>query len=212
MAVTGMGIANRASGIDAAAGGNRSMSQTAKNPPPDTSLPTMEHERLDVFVGSWKTEGPSYAEGTSNESLQTSTVPMRTTESFEWLPGGYFLLHRWDGTVGDQPFQGLEILGYDAERGEYVSRFFDNNGNHPTYRVSERDGVWTYTGDRQRGRQKLHANGTAMKVHWDWSRDGKDWRPLCDLTSVKVPAASAVPDARAQGEILDRRPISHEQR
>ena len=95
----------------------------------EPSTPSAEHKRLDVFVGKWDVEGQSYAEGQSNESLQVSSVKMKFVQTCEWLPGGFFLVNRWDGRVGEAEFNGMEVIGYDAGSREYSSRFFDNAGN-----------------------------------------------------------------------------------
>lgn len=106
---------------------------TTNMQPETEASQSRELRRLNDFIGTWTTEGPSYAEGTSDQNLTPSTVPMRSTETYAWLPGSAFLEHCWDGTVGDQPFQGLEMLGFDPDHGAYFSCFFDNNGNHPIY-------------------------------------------------------------------------------
>ena len=155
----------------------------AQQPP---SSPGPQHERLGVFVGKWKSDGPTYAEGQSNETLKASTVRMRSDDTFEWLPGGFFLVHHWDGMVGKQPFRGLEIIGYDESSRSYSSRFFDDQGNCPVYRITEHDGVWTYTGDRQCATFTFDSTGDSMTIHWDWSLDGVDWKPVCDLKAVKI--------------------------
>ena len=135
-------------------------------------------------MGKWKVAGKSYAEGSSNENLQVSSVEMEFVETCEWLAGGFFLVNRWDGRVGEAEFNGMEVIGYDAESRAYVSRFFDNQGNAPTYQVSVRDNVWTYLGELQRATFEFSDNGNTMKTHWDWRKtDGENWLALCDLTA-----------------------------
>ncbi len=63
----------------------------------------------------------TFVESDSNESHHSPTVPMVTIETFHWMPGGYFLIHEWEGTVGDQPIRDMEILGRDAVSREYIS-------------------------------------------------------------------------------------------
>ena len=157
-----------------------------KNQLPEPPTPSAEHKRLDVFVGKWNAEGKSYAEGSSNENLQVSSVKMTITNTCEWLSGGFFLVNRWDGRVGDAEFNGMEVISYDAESRTYSSRFFDNVGNAPTYQVSVRDNVWTYSGELQRATFEFSDDGNTMTTHWDWKKtDGEDWLPLCDLKSTK---------------------------
>lgn len=165
------------------------MSQSAvkmqsQSPAPRT--PSAEHKRLGVFVGKWDVEGQSYAEGQSNESLQVSSVKMKFVETCEWQPGGFFLVNRWDGLVGDAEFNGMEVLGYDTESRSYVSRFFDNAGNAPTYQVTVSDKVWTYTGEAQCATFGFSDDGNTLTIHWDWKKNGgAKWLPLCDLTASK---------------------------
>ncbi len=159
----------------------------AKSPSPEPPrAPSAEHKCLDVFVGKWDVEGKSYAEGQSNESLQVSSVKMKFVQTCEWLPGGFFLVNRWDGRVGDAEFNGMEVIGYDAESRKYSSRFFDNAGNAPTYQVTVNDKVWTYTGKLQRATFEFSDDGKTMKTHWDWRKtDSENWLPLCDLKASK---------------------------
>ena len=156
------------------------------NQPPKSSEPSTEIMRLGIFVGKWKVEGKSYAEGSSNESLQASSVEIKFVQTCEWLSGGFFLMSRWDGHVGKSEFNGMEVIGYDFASQTYFSRFFDNAGNAPTYQATVRKNVWTYSGELQRATFEFSDDGNTMKTHWDWKKtDGENWLPLCDLTASK---------------------------
>lgn len=72
-------------------------------------IPGPEHRRLEIFVGEWRTEG---------EILATEAGPasrLTAIDRYEWLPGGFFLLHHVDARMGDVEIKTLEIIGYDAE-------------------------------------------------------------------------------------------------
>ena len=58
-----------------------------KNQPPRSSNPSAETKRLNIFVGEWNVEGKSYAEGSSNQNLQVSSVEMKFVQTCEWLLG-----------------------------------------------------------------------------------------------------------------------------
>ena len=163
------------------------MTQEAAAIKTQPSTPESALNKLEVFVGKWDVAGKSYAEGSSNENLQVSSVEMKFVQTGEWLSGGYFLKNHWDGHVGESEFNGMEVIGYDAESETYSSRFFDNVGNAPTYQLSVRDNVWTYIGELQRATFEFSADGDEMTIHWDWKKtDGEDWKPLCDLTATKT--------------------------
>jgi len=63
--------------------------------------PSAAHRRLAAFVGKWRAEGESYAEGQRPDDPRASAAPWASEEIYEWLPGDFFLLHR--GCDGGRP-------------------------------------------------------------------------------------------------------------
>lgn len=111
---------------------------------------------------------------------------MKFVQTCEWLSGGFFLVNRWDGHVGESEFNGMEIIGYDFASQTYFSHFFDNAGNAPTYQVTFRENVWMYNGELQRATFEFSDEGNTMTTHWDWKKNNDvNWLPLCDLTASK---------------------------
>ncbi len=72
--------------------------------------PSAELQLLNVFVGKWPTEGLSYGSGQSYENPYDSPVRWLGEEISEWLPGGFFLIRRFNGQIGDIPISGIETL------------------------------------------------------------------------------------------------------
>jgi hypothetical protein len=148
--------------------------------------PGAAHRSLDVFIGRWHAEGTSYAEGQRADDPRASSVPWKSDESYQWLPGGFFVLHRWDATVGTQVVQGTEIIGYDAAAGGYFTRFFDNGGNHPEYRATVDGDVWSFTEPQTRAAVTVADLGRTMQFVWECRNGGGRWLPLCDRTARRV--------------------------
>ena len=75
-------------------------------------------------------------------------IPVAGTDTYEVLPGGYFLVHHVDVTVGDKPVRAIEIIGEpDAVSGGFLARSFDNDGNAELMRLTIDDnGVFHFTG------------------------------------------------------------------
>lgn len=145
-------------------------------------------QNLDVFVGKWRTEGQSFAEGQQPDDPRASSVPWVSEESYEWLPGEHFLLHTWDAMVGTYPFRGTEIIGYDPDKGCYFSHLFDNAGNHGAYQ-GECDGeVWHFDEAGTRSVIVVSEDQQAMDVSWQWTNGGTQWLPLCERRAVRVKA------------------------
>ena len=80
-------------------------------------------ERLNPFVGVWDTEGEmkTIALGQS--------AKFKATDTYEWLPGGHFLLHRFDADMPQGKVQGIEVIGYMPESDTYPMYSFDSTGN-----------------------------------------------------------------------------------
>jgi hypothetical protein len=70
--------------------------------------PNPDLKGLDRLVGTWNTKGEIKASpyGPAGKIIGTDT--------YEWLPGGFFLVHRVDVRMGDQKNESIEIIGYDA--------------------------------------------------------------------------------------------------
>jgi hypothetical protein len=159
------------------------MADTGKPPLPK---PGAAHRRLGVFVGKWRAEGESYAEGQRADDPRASAVPWMSEESYEWLPGKFFVLHRWEAMVGTRAFKGTELIGYDEVLGGYFAHIFDNAGNHPEYRVAVDGDVWTFTEPETRATVTVNTGGDSMTFKWEWRNDGSNWLPLCDRIATRI--------------------------
>lgn len=95
--------------------------------------------RLHTIAGRWQTSG---------HVIDEPTIPVAGTDTYEVLPGGYFLLHHVDVTVGDKPVRAIEIIGEpDAASGGFLAPSFDDDGNTELMHVTIDDhGVFHFTG------------------------------------------------------------------
>lgn len=138
-----------------------------------------EQRRLDVFVGRWTVEGKTAAVAAAPSEIMTQQ------HTYEWLPGGFHLLHRWDGRIGQRDSKGIEIIGYNAGTDTYEAHFFDSDGWARVYVVCVRDRLWTCSGVRERSTIMVSEDGKTMTTHWDRALDGVTWEPLCDVTAKR---------------------------
>jgi Protein of unknown function (DUF1579) len=139
------------------------------------------HERLDALIGKWKTEG---------RTTDASGVPadrIDAVDTYERLPGGA-LLHLVDAAVGDQKVEGAEIIGYDPDRGAYVTQYFGSDG--PTaYEASltqEGEGlVWRMRSKTTSFTGIFSEDGSAITGHWELLTDGGEWEPWMEITLTR---------------------------
>ena len=146
--------------------------------PDDALRPGPGHARLAPFVGRSKTAGQVLA------SDSGPGFPFAGTDTYEWVPGGFFLLHRVDVDMGGERVQALEIIGWDAERGTYPMRSFDSQGNTGEMQAAVRDGTWTFQGDAERFTGAFSDGGATLSGRWE-RREGERWLPWMDVRLTK---------------------------
>lgn len=156
--------------------------------PEQPQKPGPEHKSLEVFVGKWNMEGQQY------ESQFGPAAKVSAVETFEWLPGEFFLVHRFDGRLDAQEMACIEIIGYDAASRSYPFHTFYNDGKTNEWQASERDGIWTLTGSWQTS-DKSHKvrctiefsdAGNTRTGKWERSGDGSKWETFWDVKATKA--------------------------
>ena len=142
-------------------------------------------ERLEAFVGDWSMEA-------SFPHASPTGAVGRTV--FEWMPGGRFLVQRWEVSHPDAP-DGIAIIGFDPDTEAYSQHYFDSRGVARVYAMSFSDGVWKLwrtspdfspLNFSQRFTSTFSADGNTIQGHWEASRDGSSWDHDLDLTYTKV--------------------------
>jgi hypothetical protein len=147
-------------------------------------------DRLHTIAGRWLTSGRVISE---------PEIPVAGTDTYEVLPGGYFLVHHVDVTVGEHPVRAIEIIGEpDAVSGGFLARSFDSDGNAELMRVTIDDnGVFHFTGGadvasaaqptdapttRVRSTLTIADDGQSMTALWERSEDGTNWHRWMDIS------------------------------
>jgi hypothetical protein len=152
--------------------------------------------RLGAIAGRWRTEGMV---------LGDEPVPVRGTDTYELLPGGFYLVHRVDVTVGDRPVRAIEIIGEPVAGTDAVlARAYDDAGAMTVMQVNiGADGVWRFSGGadiapaaRPDGRAddggasgdsavrstlRVAPDGRSMTALWERADDGVSWEPWVDM-------------------------------
>lgn len=141
---------------------------------------SIEHEQLNKFVGRWNTEGKILATDTTPE------IKVTGTDTYEWLPGEFFLLHKADVFVGEDKNKTFEIIGYDDEKGTYTMQHYDNKGNSGFMTATCNGETWTFLGERLRFTGGFKKEGKEFSGIWEQSTDGKNWVHFMDIKLTKA--------------------------
>jgi hypothetical protein len=154
----------------------------------DPSAPSAapEFRRMEPFIGTWLLEGEQYATDLGG------AAKVEALETFEWLTGGHFVVHRFEGRVGDDPAACVEVIGYDEARGEYPVRTFYNDGRQNEWILRETGDSWTLAGEwvgpegvtRVRCSIELGDGGHSRTGIWQYEKDG-GWITFWDVRATK---------------------------
>ncbi len=85
-------------------------------------------EALQKLVGKW------HIEGERSEGPLGRPAPFVALETYEWLDGGNFLIHRLDGKVDGQVTASVGIFGRDADA--ITVRAFEGDGKVRRFRLT----------------------------------------------------------------------------
>jgi hypothetical protein len=86
----------------------------------DSLQPGGFHHKLQQFVGEWEGMTRTWLE----PDVLTDESPTRGT--FRPILGGRFLMHEYEGKVGDDPMVGIAIIGYDLTSQRYQTAWIDS--------------------------------------------------------------------------------------
>lgn len=144
---------------------------------------TREHERLEALIGTWHTSGHMEA---------TDAGPggeVDATDTYEWLPGGFGLLHSVEARVGGEKAEGAEIIGWDPSRGAYVTHYIGSDG--PTdyeAQLEEADGslTWRMVSDSSLFTGTFDADRGAIDGRWEFKLQDGSWVPWMRITLTKT--------------------------
>ena len=134
----------------------------ATDTPPPLPGPDPALRKLDRFVGTWEMKGRTLDSAVDNVTARTS---------FEWLPGGHFLVQRFAADFMGMEIQSLEVIGHDSATGTFPSTVYASMAPMPLpYR-------WEIDGNEL----KITAEALGATFRGRWNEDGTvfsgGWRP-----------------------------------
>lgn len=136
------------------------------------------HAALDVLIGKWINQGHTVA------TAEVPSLPIVTSDVYEWAPGGFFVVHSAYGKIGDNSVGGVEIIGTDGDG--YRSTFYDSFGNVQTSRMEVDGEVIRWLGERTRCTATITDGGSTQVARHEASADGTSWAPSMEVTLHKI--------------------------
>ncbi len=153
------------------------------------SKPGPEVKKAEYFLGTWTTEG-TVAQGPWGAGGKFSS-----TETEEWMPGGFFLVghnnFKMPPEIGGEG-SATSFMGYDSEANQYTFDEFNSQGRRESSKGSVSGDTWTWTSSQvyagQDIKQKLTIKTltpTSYTMKFEVSMDGTTWMTFMDGKATK---------------------------
>jgi len=139
-----------------------------------------EYKPLEVFIGKWINEGHTRA------TADTPAVPILTSDVYEWMPGGFFVLHTAYDRIGNVDVGGTEVISYDAASKKYRSYFFDSQGHISTHELTVSGDTWRWSGEQTRSTAVFTDQDKTQTAHHERLHEHGNWVPAMDVILTKV--------------------------
>jgi hypothetical protein len=126
------------------------------------ATPGAPHQQLATMAGKWTTTQTMYMEG----------APETTTGTYEGeaVLGGRYMLGRFKATMMGQPFEGMEVSGYDNGTQKFFSIWFDmmGTGYYLSHGTASADGkTVSHTGTMTMGPMEIPSRSETVFVDKD---------------------------------------------
>ncbi|PZF96250.1 DUF1579 domain-containing protein [Micromonospora deserti] len=125
-----------------------------------SNVPHAALRSLDVLVGTWQIFGPTHS----------------GTVTYEWMPGGHFLVQHVNLIQDDHCTTGVEYIGYDADTDTLKSHFFGSTGDilEYVYELADRNlTIWFgQPGSPAKYTGTFDAQATSATGAWTWPGGG----------------------------------------
>ena len=145
-----------------------------------STKPGPEQQLLSIFIGKWINEGQTVG-GADSPALK-----IVTSDVYEWMPGGFFVIHTAYGLMGGIGGGGIEIMGYDAANKKYKTYFFDGQGNITTHDLMIDQNTCMWQGENTRCTAIFTENGTVQTAHHERLDENGKWVPSMEVVLTKV--------------------------
>lgn len=136
-------------------------------------------KKLNFLIGKWHTQGEILYADPSSRTI-------RGMDTYEWVSGGAFILHRVDVFVGNKRTEAVEIIGYDERQKSYFMKSFDSDGETPLmFAKLKKSGVFEFGDKKMRSTLTPSKSVGVMSAKWELSENGKQWKPWMEIRLEK---------------------------
>jgi hypothetical protein len=131
--------------------------------------------------------------GQAYDSPFGSKAAVSADETFEWLTGEHFLIHRLAGRVGGDEMACIEILRRNPAAETFIAHTFYNDGSANTWHLEPHGDAWIMSGRWPKGGDAFQVRCSITfddrahrRATWEYSADGANWHVFWLTEAVRV--------------------------
>jgi len=149
--------------------------------PHQTLSPAPALQLLKPFVGIWQVAGQNLIGAPVGADAEVTGE-----QHYEWFPGSFFLVNRWERHFDDGSHLGLGMISYNPTTNSFSSVSFDNLGYSRSYKLYPQQNAWKFDGSNERATIEFSQDGQSYAEYWEISENGTNWTPLCRLEGQRI--------------------------
>lgn len=140
-------------------------------------MPHIENSPFKRLIGTWKTSGQvRSANGTMSLSGQ---------DSYEFILGGNYILHRADVIIGNEKSETLEMISIDTETGHARMQYFNSKGESGVMTGEINNDEFKITGKGIKFIGAVNRESTEVTGRWFIQTENQDWTEFIILKLEK---------------------------
>jgi Protein of unknown function (DUF1579) len=142
--------------------------------------PGPEYRPLEILIGRWMTVGETVA------AADAPASKIYASDVYEWVPGRFFIAHTAYGTIGSLGVGGIEMIGYDSNKKQFQTHFFDSHGNVTTEELTIDGDTIRWKGAQVRCNGTVQDNGRKLVCRHERLEADGNWVASMDVTLTRV--------------------------
>jgi hypothetical protein len=140
----------------------------------------IENTHFKKLIGKWRTEG---------RILESDKNPERKitgTDTYHFILGGFFILHKADVLMGNVKSETYEVIGLDKSNDQATLQHYNNQGSSGKMTGTLKNGELRINGDGLRFKGLFNDNDKKIEGTWEKLADEKNWVEFLKMNFTKI--------------------------
>lgn len=137
----------------------------------------IENSDFKRLIGTWETSGQVHA--------ANGTVNLSGLDSYEFILGGNYILHKADVMIGNEKSETFEIISLNKKTGDAQMQYFNSKGESGVMTSEINGNEFQIIGDGIKFMGAINSENTELTGQWLIQKENKNWTEFIILKLEK---------------------------